>query len=148
MLSVSFSNDVFTTAYDNYLLVYALSCSVDGQFFLRYRNAGTDDSSSNYSNQLVAINANSFFGSRNTLTVGNIGFLSPSGRNAGICQIFSPKLSTATVHRSLGISANLGSYIEDYGVVFSPTTSFDSLSVFKSSTGTMTGKVSLYGYKF
>ena len=149
--SFSFSNDVFTSAFNNYLILFeASAASADSQNILwRGRVAGSDISTANYNRQSLFASDTTISGARLTgQTSGRFGFVDDeSGINVMQAQIFSPKLSKITGFLSSSFQPNSGALISFHGGNFGLTTSFDSISLIISS-GTITGKADLYGYKF
>ena len=129
----SFSNDVFTSTYDNYLILIE-GFGNSQQLTMRYRTAGSDNTTSNYTYQYISINNTTITGLRAT------------GRAALSMNIYSPNLALRTLHRTETVSVLSGAYIEDYAGAFAADTVFDSVSIY-SLSGNMTGKASLYGYR-
>ena len=144
----SFSNDVFTSTYDNYLILIE-GFGNSQQLTMRYRTAGSDNTTSNYTYQYISINNTTITGLRATgQTSTRIAFFDPSasGRAALSMNIYSPNLALRTLHRTETVSVLSGAYIEDYAGAFAADTVFDSVSIY-SLSGNMTGKASLYGYR-
>ena len=147
--SVSFPDNTFSAAYENYRLVINFTAG-DAAFAWRGRAAGTDNSSSNYMWFSAFYNSNStpgtsFQGSGGLTTWGYIGFPKDSSViSADLTGLFASQ--KAQMHTQ--ISRGDGSTAIGYNFVasgMSVTTSYDSLSLIITS-GTMSGKASIYGY--
>ena len=145
--SVSFSNDVFTSTYENYVMFFNLSLS--GAFatiLWRGITSGTPNSTSNYNSQRLEASNTTISGSRSTGET--------SGRLAGTStepigfqlNIYSPQVSKKTLIRTLTTAAIDNTLIIDYATVFNTTQAFDSIQILAAS-GNLTGKITLFGVK-
>jgi hypothetical protein len=144
--SHSLATNTFTSTYDAYRLVFTnLICSGNNQFRLRFRKAGTDNTSSIY------------YGAAGIMTWG--GSLAAGGSGAAATSAFLFQLSTVFNTLSLDITQPLvrpqvtglamsagpedrGSFISAF---INTSDTFDS-ATFLPSAGTITGTVSVYGY--
>jgi hypothetical protein len=147
--SVSFPNNTFSSTFNCYRLVIDFTAG-DAAFAWRGRAAGTDNSSSNYMWMSAFYNSNatpgtSFQGSGGLTTWGYIGFPKDASMiSADLNGIFATQ--KAQMHTQ--ISRSDSSTAIGYNFVssgMSVTTSYDSLSLIITS-GTMSGKASIYGY--
>ncbi len=143
--AVSFSNDVFTSTYDNYKLMwYMQSSTIAGNLNFRMRLAGTDNSTSTYGYSLTGRESTSTLGeSALSATSGKIGDYS-MGVACYTIDIYAPKLSVNTQIVSTG-GRDSRRLVVVYGNQQSAT-SFDSISLLFSA-GSVTGTAALYGYK-
>ena len=139
--SVSFAASTFTSTYDNYQILYTLTSSSANTLSLRLRNAGADITTSNYF-------VNGVHGGGSILNVSTSGtsWQMPTGtaRTAVELTLFSPNLAEATQGNFRAYDSNLGNYYNTQ-LYFNLTTQVDSLSLFPS-TGTITGRYSVYGF--
>jgi hypothetical protein len=145
--SFNFSNDVFTSTYDNYKIVLTLTSSGnDIVLAYRFRTAGVSDSSANYQRQRLEASSSTVSGVSSTnQTSNNIITSGSAGTNGITLEIYSPKLSAFTSTRSITTTTVGSSNLDDFAGNFKQTTSFDSIEMI-IATGTMTGKAILYGY--
>ena len=147
--SFSFPNNTLSATYENYRLIVNFTAG-DAALAWRGRAAGTDNSSSNYMWFSGFYNSNStpgtsFQGSGGLTTWGYIGFPKDSSIiSADLTGLFASQ--KAQMHTQ--ISRGDGSTAVGYNFAssgMSVTTSYDSLSLIITS-GTMSGKASIYGY--
>jgi hypothetical protein len=136
-------NGCFSSTYDNYKVILDITTSGSTQISFRYRLSGSDASGSNYAYQFdrgVSTTASAGTGTLtlNELVVNNV------TRLMALTDIFKPALAVATgrLTHFLGDSAVVGAV----GGLHSLTTAYDGIS-FIPASGTMTGTVSVYGYK-
>jgi hypothetical protein len=147
-------NDVFSATYDNYLIMLNISThsAADKNINLRYRVSGADNSTGNYFERFVGytdFNATDNF--RNSSATSS--FIMPlnSGENdfyATKIEVFDPfaTLRTKTLLHMDGVVGASGAQVTFIGGgVFNATTSFTGFTFF-TSTGDITGSVSVYGY--
>ena len=142
-------NDVFSATYDNYFLTGNLS-TTGGDALLRWRVGGVDTSTSNYNYGLfrkdfgsATFTGNDAQSTTNTLTFGAVNpGTSISGFWRNINNPFASQRTTSIGHT---ISSSGYAYYDSH--LFPATTSFTGFTLFCSSTFTMTGTVSVYGYR-
>jgi hypothetical protein len=137
-------NNCFTSTYDNYLILLAItSQSTNPQVVsIRFRVSGADNSTSNYSRGEIFIDYTS-----NTVNggAGNNQDNFPLGNQTApvlsSVLLLGPNLSQKT-----GIQANVMGDTRHLasGGMFRATTVFDGFSIYVS--GTITGNLSVYGY--
>jgi hypothetical protein len=137
-------NDVFSTTYDNYLLLLRTTASSDN-INIRMRVSATDDTSANYSN----------LGLRITTTVDRIASYAQTsyrigeaskGKSAIQAVIYGPFLAALTQFNGL-ITNGFESPMENGFQMgaHNVATSYTGFTLIPAS-GTMTGNVSVYGY--
>ncbi len=141
-------NDVFSSTYDAYKIICNLSTGTDGaNLGLRVRVSGTDNSSSNYENGLYYVGAYSSQvpGSVNSNINTFFGGICDVSSTAGASwdfTLYNPFATAYTKGTWLGTGFN-----SIYGGgVMTVTTSYTGFTLYVSS-GTITGSVSVYGYK-
>jgi hypothetical protein len=147
--SISLPTSTFNTNFKNYRLVFTLtSVSADMTASLRFRTAGTDNSSATY--------VESVFGTSTYTSSGFAGYVASTDTSAQF--ILAPKTATnlgdltldiinpfetrRTSFSGFGVSGLESRAITGY---FNNTTSFDSATII-ASTGNFTGSFSIYGY--
>jgi hypothetical protein len=142
-------NGCFTGDCDNYRIVMKILSSVNNAFLFRLRNAGTDNTASNYSYQnMFGYNGANVAGSgANPNDTGRIGAIGTTNCML-IADLASPAVAeTKSLVGTVTRRTSEGS-IEIYteGNYLAQTTTFDGIS-FRVSSGTISGTVSIYGYK-
>ena len=149
--SVSFAADTFTSTYSHYrILLDVPTLSINGNFLLRLRAAGTDNSASNYvySTRGLQSNGSAFDdNSAGALTSFRIGGSSTNGIATMSIDLFNPKAAKKTSFNSLstwqdGATASISA---PYQGILTVSTSYDSATILHSA-GNMTGTYSVYGY--
>jgi hypothetical protein len=144
--SFSFSNDIFTSAYDNYFLIGYFTSTASNYILGRVRAAGSDISTTTYTQQKTDFGATSVATSRATgATSFELGFAS-TGNSELHCYIFKPKLALPTAFQSQNIR-NSGTPVVQTTLGYNTnSTAYDSLSLIMGS-GNMTGVFSVFGVK-
>jgi hypothetical protein len=139
-------NDVFSATYDTYKIIIDVTKSTSLALLLRLRVAGVDNSSSLYQTQIETYSNTAIAGSRQTNTTSfQIGNTSDSPE-FGVIEFLNPFATKATAMSGKTNSTYSGTISSRYGDAgHNSSTSFDGFSVI-TSTGTMTGNVSVYGY--
>jgi hypothetical protein len=136
-------NDVFSTTYNNYKLIFVGVCSTAAGLRFRGRVSGADNSTSNYFNQVVKGNNTTVEASReSSQTSSDIGEMGTNTSSISL-DIFSPFLTAKTQISGLN-EVGLNVIVMRSGG-FNDTTSFTGFTVFPAS-GTITGTITIYGY--
>jgi hypothetical protein len=148
-------NDVFTSTYDNYkVVINADTSATNVSMSWRMRASGTDNTSSNYVYQQgVATGSNTIAGeSSQASPVTAWPFWGSGGiTSVSTWEIYSPfeTQNTGMTGLSYYIDSSTGANTNHVGMyragATTVTTSYDGFTFFVAS-GTMTGKVSVYGY--
>jgi hypothetical protein len=139
-------NDVFSSTYDNYRIVASFSATPTADLPYRFRVAGSDNTTSNYSFQLFEINGSSTFAGRNTgQSQGRIG-TAGGDESSFAADIFAPYLGIKKRIVSLSSRGTVGTpeaLLLWNG--FNDTTSFTGISIYPTSS-TFSGEITIYGY--
>jgi len=144
---VTFSDNIFTSEFDTYLFTGYVTSTSNPYVLLRLRAGGSDNSTSNYNYQYIAASGTSLSGARATSqTSARVVFIDTNTYSGFSMKLFNPKNSTVTSYTTENIGAFSNSYYENYIGIFNATTSFDSATLF-ASTSTITGSFSVYGYR-
>jgi hypothetical protein len=143
-------NNVFTSDYENYRLLIQVQSSVQSNLLFRMRVGGADNTSSNYYNVSAHQRTN---GTIITPTSGNpgafatINILKGDNRQTGSYEIHMPNLTRPTDVTFSAVSQDAtGFFITTGGIRHTVNTAFDGFTIYPN-TGTMTGKVQLFGYR-
>jgi hypothetical protein len=143
--AVSFSNDVFSSTYDNYRIVFhKTSSSSTGNFEFRMRASGTDANAGEYNFTQIGLEINTAQNRTGiSATSGSFGEF-VSGVSSYSIEVYSPFLTRHTELSSFGgrSSRRVLSTYNTHG----NSGSFDSITLIASS-GNMTGSTSVYGYR-
>ena len=137
---------VFTSEYDNYRLVGATTGSTPSPLDGKLRTAGVDNSNNNYYQQYIVGSSTSVYSARSgPETTGRFFYSDLFSWFA--FDLMSPNLSARTgwvgsVQRGGAVSWDL----VIRGGSFADTTVFDGIK-FAPASGTITGKMSIYGYR-
>lgn len=142
-------NGVFTSAYENYRILFRVDTASSGgsNANTRLRASGTDATGANYDRQAVYVlstNAPAVTAS-NGATSWGIGDHSTTGNHA-ILDIFRPALATSTsVTYSASGFVSGASIVNLGGLRHNLATAYDGIT-FTCSSGTFTGKAQVFGY--
>ena len=147
--SVSLPTSTFTSTYANYRILLSItSTSADANTNIRFRSAGTDNSTSNYYSAGLGRTYGGTTITQESSSDTN-GYLFGSSTGIGgyrSIDIFGPQLTQMTAVNSINTAASGASGATSFsGVLFATTTSFDSMTFFPAS-GTLTGSYKVYGY--
>lgn len=136
-------NGVFTTNYDTYRVLVECTATAGGALlYARLRASGTD-AATNYNIQRLYVNTTSVAGTyAGGSTSGGIGALLTTV-NAYSVDMHSPFLATSTTMSSVG---GYSQGVEIFTTVHTTAYSYTGLTILPSS-GSITGRVSVYGYK-
>jgi hypothetical protein len=149
--SVSIPTNSFTSTYENYRIVCAYTNSVNTAVLqARLRAAGSDNTTSNYFNAVqgldLAAAAQNLLSA--TQTSWSLMWANSLQSNSFSLDVTSPQKTTYTTLIGNGFGQNAaGGSFTGYRLanIFNATTSFDAMT-FLMSTGTMTGKLQVFGY--
>jgi hypothetical protein len=145
--SHSLTADTFSSAYKNYRLVYQIATSTNTTLSYRFRTAGSDNSTSNYKYQNFTAIGGSVSASSDSNTSLVLAGTSGAASLFFSMDLFNPQLTEITLFQQNNIlnSVSTTPNVRFYYGNFNATTVFDSASIITSS-GTITGSVSVYGY--
>ena len=136
-------NDVFSSTYTNYQILMDVSQSTTASVLLRFRTASSDDSSANYSIQNIkAVNTSNDA----TRTLGgtslNLTIVNEANKHFYDLLIMSPN-TTENTSGFVRATQNMTELLEAFAV--NTATQYTGFSLV-ASTGSLSGKVSVYGY--
>jgi hypothetical protein len=149
--SVSFNN-VFTSAYENYLIKANLTQSVDGlQIEFRFRASGTDFTGANYNVQNLGVfgtTANNFQSLNATSGVASQ-IHEANVQSPFSLDVFSPFTSNSwktTFGTRIGKHPSVGTILGNTGTIVNSSTAFDGITIF-TVNGNLTGTIRIYGLR-
>jgi len=143
-------NDVFSATYDNYLILIGATGSTTNQDInFRLRISSTDNTSSVYSRSSLYQSSTTVSGQRLTGLTSWIGICdAQSGvKQSGRVLIFNPFIVeyTSAIQDAVGApNGNVEQTRRTFGTTV--TTSYTGFTVFPTA-GTITGTISIYGYR-
>ena len=141
-------NGVFTSDYDNYLIVISGTSSATTNVFYRLRVSGSDASGSNYTQQQLVATGSTASGQRFTGDTSARSIIFQNALlNGGAIHFYGPALAQPTASRSVTFDANSSARITDYAVTHSVSTAYDGITFFTGSATTCTGNIHVFGYE-
>jgi hypothetical protein len=145
--------NVFSATYDSYSIVFTFSGSTSAKAAFRVSSSGSPITTSTYSFKTIlsGTNSDSVLQTRNPSTtyieIGDITSAATSGYVGGSMTVSNPFTANRTGIAGVCNSATTGDvFLSIFGGVNSNNTSYDGFAL-TCSTGTITGSVSVYGYK-
>ena len=142
-------NGVFTSDYDNYLMVVTHEFSTASILLqCRLRASGSDASGTDYTYQRLFAGATNVIGVRTTsATVANIGRSDDNGLLSGdSVHIYGPALAQPTAMRNVNVSGDGSASLEDSASTHSLSTAYDGITLIPNG-GNMTGTIHVFGYR-
>jgi hypothetical protein len=145
--SISLPANTFSATYNTYTFTFDLEPSTGNQLLGRLRAAGVDNSSTNYTRanwEAIPINTSRDTG-QTSIIVGEFNTsLTSRPLTFTLCDPqVSGRYTSAISHGMTNINGNVYPIVRFHGV--NVTTSYDSMT-FLTSTGTITGSISCYGF--
>ena len=140
-------NGVFTSDYDNYLIVYrALMSANNRTIAFNLRASGADATGSDYTSQLLRADNTSVTGTRVSNTFGYFPVLSATAQNGVQVHVYGPFLAQPTAYRTVGMRGQNSAYFDDGAGTHSLSTSYDGFTIGPSADN-MTGNIHVFGYE-
>jgi|LakMenEpi03Aug12_release.lakeMendotaPanAssembly.Ray.scaffolds.fasta_scaffold493885_1 hypothetical protein len=143
-------NGVFSTTYNNYLVLFGLTGSTAIDLLARLRASGTDNSSANYGRHLIFGDTSLGASTTGSATSWNLGQLYDSDGKRTVLDLMVKDPASSSIHttgRSDSISnASSTPYALKSLFGTTVTTAYDGIS-FITSSGTITGTITVYGYR-
>lgn len=139
-------NDVFTSSFDNYLVVVNLTATTGILASMRLRASGTDNSASDYTFQFLDVNNTNRNAVRSTSQNFTYWILAGNRPSGMLAHFYGPALAEPTAWRTItskNDSTAPGELFET-ATTHSASTSFDGFTMYSSA---MTGNVHVFGYE-
>lgn len=148
-------NNVFTSSYQNYLIVTNLKAdsAYANDILLRFRASGTDDSSGNYQRQKLEVYATTAGVSRQqNQNQSTIGYLTSDTEYQVQAIIGNPQLAKPTSLYHYGTNSDGNANVANQVIFFAgntlnTSTAYDGFTIFSVGAVNFTGTVRVYGYK-
>jgi len=140
-------NGVFTSDYDNYLIVVNDINSTGTQpRLIRLRDSGTDELGNYFTQQFLRASSTSRTAGRST-GLNFLGMGETSLVAAGVhVAVYGPNLAQPTAFRSVDVHGESNARITDYAGTHSLSTAYDGFTILPLAN-TITGKVAVYGIR-
>jgi hypothetical protein len=138
--------DIFSSTYDNYLIVISAFRATGGQatVFGRFRVGGSDATGSDYVRQRLQASSTTVSSDRSTLSNFQI-IPTNEGDWSGVhLYLYGPYLTQPTAMRTVNVFGISGGAINDAASTHSLSSSYTSLT-FAPSAGSVTGTCTVYG---
>lgn len=145
-------NGVFTSSYDNYMISvrWQPASSASSVLDMRLRASGTDNSSSLYTTQYLAVEATGVFPSRVTATASTTRWYAANTintqRDGATFYVFGPYLSQATAIRGISVYGLTSGSLYDFAGTHNSATAYDGFTIYHDNSSTLTGLISVYGF--
>lgn len=140
-------DSIFSVEYDNYLIMMEYKGSTGLDLTMQMRDSGSDVSLTNYNYQSLTADDITIAGAR---TTGATSF--PINTTAGnltcssMIYVYAPYKQLTTGFYISSCSDTSSAYLRNYAASYATTSLFDGFNI-KTSTGTITGTMSIYGAK-
>ena len=136
-------NDVFSSTYDNYAIVFTNTNSNSVMLNLRFRVSGADNTAASYAYQHLTVDGTTVTGARSLAQTSiNVYNQNSTSLVTGVIDVFSPNLAAQT---QLKIRSAMYGNSTDGAFYHVSSTVFTGFTLYPTSN-TMTGTVSVYGY--
>lgn len=138
-------NNVFTSNYDNYLIVMTGTPASSDEIRMRLRSSGADNTDSVYNIQYLNADGTSY--STGRMTSRDYGYMVGFGTiTSGLTfYVFGPHLSQKTIVRSTGAGSPSNAQIIDAVIFHNLASSYDGITLYASFYD-ISGKISVYGF--
>ncbi len=138
-------NGVFTSSYDNYMMVMRSNTSTTSNYQVRLRVGGTDNSTaSSYTYQYIQASSTTVVAGRTTTNFGYINAGANTRRDGTTVYFYGPNLAQPTAFRSVTMYDANSAVIFDMANTHNQSTAYDGFTLF-TDIGTATGLVTVYG---
>jgi len=139
-------NGVFTSNYDNYMVIYKGYGSASVAMYYRLRLSEVDNSTANsYVTQDLYATGTTITGYRLTASYAQTGGLHSSSTSGNALYLFGPYLAQPTAARSTGIFAGSGAWTIDRASTHNQSVAYDGITFFPD-IGSATGLVTVFGF--
>lgn len=140
-------NGVFTSSYENYMVVIRGTSSSAVNIWWRLRQSGTDNqTASSYVLQTLFVSDITASTARLTQTYGELGAFWATRRAGITAYFFGPFLTQPTAVRSLCVRDGSGAQISDIAQTHNQSASYDGFSITLAAGPTISGAITVYGF--
>ena len=148
-VSTASVNNCFSSTYDYYRLLIEVKPTASQDLKIRWRASGTDATGSNYDYEYVYSYVTTVTGAgQNNSSSASIVYMGSTTQNQYISiDVYSPFRTMNTTHSGTSLSTDNDSSVNLIGGNHQVDASYDGFTLFPASSGTITGKVTVYGYQ-
>jgi hypothetical protein len=142
-------NGVFTSAYDNYVVVIYHYSSGNPGIDMRLRLSGTDANGANYTWQRISVENTTITGSRSTNdTLMKVGYSGSTARSGDNIHFYGPALAQPTATRNVNARGLSGASIGEMAGTHSLSTAYDGFTLLgDGGTVAISGSLHVFGYE-
>lgn len=143
-------NGVFTSDYDNYVVVMSILGNVITTAEIRMRASGSDASGTDYTAQLINAVGSSITGRRDTSeTSAGLGTYGPIIPGGDHLHMYGPYLSQTTAMRLVNSSTNTSgdAQIRERAYTHGVSSSYDGITLIAKAGDNITGNIHVFGYE-
>lgn len=141
-------NGIFSSTYDDYMVIYRGTASQETYIQMRLRASGTDNSTaSSYAEQRTYFEGTSSGTSRGTDSMATIHYFTSGLQSGFIGYFYGPYLAQQTSIRFSNVGNVAGLSVRDWSWLHSQTTSYDGISLLSYVGRTFSGQIAFYGYR-
>lgn len=139
-------NGVFTSSYDNYMVVTRQIGTGFAYIRINMRSSGTDATGSNYAVQKVEVDGSSISAARYTSQTSTVEIAPTTNARSGqIFYFYGPNLARPTTIRGISASGAAGAYIHEGVATHNVSSSYDGFTL-TLTTGALSGLVTVFGF--
>ena len=139
-------NGVFTSAYDNYMVVMRYVSGTNDAMNFRLRASGTDNSTANsYVTQSLDASSTAINASRTTSNLGIAAALASAQRSGFSFYCYGPYLAQPTAFRSINPNGISDARLDDRAGTHNQSTSYDGIS-FIAASNNFSGLLTVFGF--
>ena len=139
-------DNVFSTTYENYMVVLSLNFSSSTNCYLRLRSGGTDDTASDYYSRAKYDQINGGANGAFALSASSYAGLNDALEAMGVYYFIKPKPAVPTFISGTknGFKFSTDFYQGDFSAIKNSNTAYDGFKLYLSS-GTFSGNIRVYG---
>jgi len=139
-------DNVFTTTYENYMVVTSLNFSTSTNCYLRMRSGGTDDTAADYYSRAAYNQINGSAAGAFSLSANSYAGLNDALEAMTVMYFIKPKPAVVTFISGTknGFKFSTDFYQGDFSAIKNSNTAYDGFKLYLSS-GTFSGNIRVYG---
>lgn len=139
-------NGVFSSTYDNYMIVCRHNVSSGVTTYVRFRANGIDNStSSSYVHQSLEANSTTVGAARAAENYGAIMAGNATQRNGSTTYVFGPNLAQPTAWRTVQVNDFSSARLLDFAGTHNQSTSYDGFTLLPFGGPSISGEIAVYG---
>jgi hypothetical protein len=143
-------NNIFSANYDRYRILTNINWSANEGAYFRLRTGGSDATGSNYGVQNIRGASTTLYGTRAALTNWDLNYTASAGNELFEIELVNPFAASQTYGFSRYTAKLLADttqlWLSESGITHTLSTSYDGITMY-GAANTMSGSISIYGYK-